>query len=500
VTSIHRATYTIRQPPAKIMEGNFVAVLLLGALVGVWLTEDVAADTVPTKNASYFVNPKQFLTYVGQMDKIKSLGEEVHCKLHGTCTDKRRKIPKKISSLASKKSIASRPRGRMPDNHNNVLSPEAMMSPVAGGMLGANEYTQQPEDTVNAVKRSISTTTIREKKNSTFGEKRDHFIPLNADNPTKGNVVHNVSVHSNASVREEIPAKSPIALSNPTSRKSSLPFYRRTNFKVRPEASKIPSARDELSPVYVTLEERKEGKSMVVRPLQGAIETFLKDKINKGRSSLDAKVRRGEITNVTSRSNIKYASVPVIDLDPEGQISKLLKHAQESLLKRADVPSSDHKISKSNHIIPSTPRFESPYKKSNMGSSVEHVLPIPGRIQSPDDVKSEIEYPSSQEEISDRQGAREREENEEEEEEEYQYNRAQQNAQIRSDLQRPSDSFDFRSAAAESSSAHGMREHSMSYGNTRSGGPMVFEREVGFGPISVEAKTADAPPDSASED
>ena len=147
MTSIHRATYTIRQPPPKNMEGNFVAVLLLGALVGVWLTdasEDVAADTVPTKNASYFVNPKQFLTYVGQMDKIKSLGEEVHCKLHGTCTDKRRKIPKKISSLASKKSIASRPRGRMPDNHNNVLSPEAMMSPVAGGMLGANEYTQQP--------------------------------------------------------------------------------------------------------------------------------------------------------------------------------------------------------------------------------------------------------------------------------------------------------------------------------------------------------------------
>jgi len=137
-----------------------VAVLLLGALVGVWLTEDVAADTVPTKNASYFVNPKQFLTYVGQMDKIKSLGEEVHCKLHGTCTDKRRKIPKKISSLASKKSIASRPRGRMPDNHNNVLSPEAMMSPVAGGMLGANEYTQQPERAIRSV-RSVPTEVLK---------------------------------------------------------------------------------------------------------------------------------------------------------------------------------------------------------------------------------------------------------------------------------------------------------------------------------------------------
>jgi hypothetical protein len=137
VTSIHPDS-----PPhsKNKMEGNFVAVLLLGALAGVWLaeaSEDVAAGTVAassTKNASYFVNPKQFLTYVGQIDKIKSLGEEVHCKLHGSCTDKRRKIPKKVTSAkASKKSMASRPRGsRLPDNHNNVLSPDAMMSPVAG--------------------------------------------------------------------------------------------------------------------------------------------------------------------------------------------------------------------------------------------------------------------------------------------------------------------------------------------------------------------------------
>ena len=67
-------------------------------------------------------------------------------------------------------------------------------------------------------------------------------------------------------------------------------------------------------------------------------------------------------------------------------------------------------------------------------------------------------------------------------------------------MQGPSDTFDYRTAAAESSSVQGMREKSFAYGNRRSDSPVVFEREVGFGPISVEAKTADAPPDSASED
>ena len=116
-----------------------VKCFMLVALAGLWMVEAGDVSGRGTKNASYFVNPKQFLTYVGQMDKIKSLGEEVHCKLRGgSCNEKKHKIAGKTSKKSA------RPRDRMPDNHNNVLSPDALMSPVAGGMLGGGDYTQQP--------------------------------------------------------------------------------------------------------------------------------------------------------------------------------------------------------------------------------------------------------------------------------------------------------------------------------------------------------------------
>ena len=272
------------------------------------------------------------------------------------------------------------------------------------------------------------------------------------------------------------------------SRKSELPFYRRRNLNdvKRSEAEKSSGeVHNELSPVYVTLEERRAGRTMVVRPLSSSMQISLQNNIDH--PSYNQLYRRGEITNMTTKSNIPYVSVPVIDLDPHGQISKWLNFAQQSLQKRRTEVSN----------TPQRTHEETADKKSHMLGA--EVL---GRIQSPEDVNNVY----TQHQVNIPQVARnelrqqdEVDEDEEEEEEEGGYNRDR--LSVRSELQRGSDSFDYRSAAAQSSSVQGMRENSFAYGNRRNGRrPIVFEREVGFGPISVEAKTADAPPDSASED
>lgn len=109
------------------------------------------------RNSSYFVNPKQFLTYAEQFDKIKSLGAEVRCKLRGSCSNKKRsKISKKrtrttkkftTGRLVDKKSFEFRPSSDLPDNHNSILSPDSLSSPLSNSLLPpgvGSEYTQQP--------------------------------------------------------------------------------------------------------------------------------------------------------------------------------------------------------------------------------------------------------------------------------------------------------------------------------------------------------------------
>lgn len=89
------------------------------------------------KNISYIVNPLKYSNYVEQFKKIRNLGEEVRCKLRGSCAEdlKRFQIThggarhfRIKNKVGQKKSMQSFSSVNMPDTSNQVIQQDRLMS------------------------------------------------------------------------------------------------------------------------------------------------------------------------------------------------------------------------------------------------------------------------------------------------------------------------------------------------------------------------------------
>ena len=238
-------------------------------------------------------------------------------------------------------------------------------------------------------------------------------------------------------------------------------------------------------------------------------------------------------SNIVTRSNIyvnsgkQYVSVPVISPDPNGDISNWLRVGRNKVY-TSDRGLTSPRTFGTNQNFPNqlgkiySPDFyqnhaaQTSYAKASRKSYFKQddsSVQVPKEIQNlfqqyaPGEDKSDFRYAPSQDEVaeelkfaqsSNNRGGHGRDENNEEQ--------PLQTSQIGTQTS-PESEYNNQGNEPDSAAANSNRESTwggemgQSEGSKRSDTPFVYTKDhVGFGPITVEAKTADAPPDYEIDD
>jgi len=244
--------------------------------------------------------------------------------------------------------------------------------------------------------------------------------------------------------------------------------------------------------------------------------------------------REEEKSNIVTRSNIfeksdkRYVSVPVINPDPNSKIGHWLNTARDKVFGGESSPSqrsfdqNQNYASQAGNSYPSDvsqniQNSQNAYeqsRKSFFKGQPEASLPVPKEIQNlyqqyaPGDGKNNFQYAPSNDEVREELNFVERNKNENPNEREDSSNG--QMVPNTQETQLPAEN-DYNNRVIEPESApinpssqtqwDREGEQRLADGIKRNRLPIILTKEhVGFGPITVEAKTADAPPDDSALD